>query len=161
MVWECIRNTFRKKDEGPMKEKVQVKGKLDLYGYNRGEDGELHQVFHKSIDNGVVDDGFDLLCDVLGNSTQPDSLSYMAVGDGVAGGDDATALTNETDRQSAAYAHTSGTKYFTLTATFTSPDGIKEYGLFNADSGGTMFNIASFDPITVDELVATATVTFS
>lgn len=138
-------------------EKLRVCGKVTLIG--RDKTGKL--LFVKNLPNLITDAGFDLISNVLGLNSQPSDITHMAIGDGTAGGTGATTLTNETDRQTAAYAHTGGTKTMTFTATFTSVVAATEYGCLNASSGGSLLNTAGFTAITVDSLEIVCTITLS
>jgi len=98
----------------------------------------------------------------------PTSSTHIAIGEGTTAetvGD--TALETEQDRQSATITEPSNvsTKY---EHEFTFGSGISfaitELGLFNASSGGTMFNRATFSARNVDDtisLIATVIVTVS
>jgi hypothetical protein len=144
-----------KKDKN--REAINIKGKLKLIG--RDKNGKV--VFIKEVPNLITNAGFDFIADVIGNPTQPSEITHMAIGNGVAGDATDTTLTSETDRQAATYAHTTGTKTFTFTATFTSVVAATEYGCFNNSSGGTMLNTAGFPSITIDSLQIVATFTLS
>jgi len=151
-------NKKEKERKNPMnKEGIKIKGGLKLTG--RDKNGKV--VFIKKQDNLITDAGFDFICDVIAKDSQPGDITHMAIGDGVAGDETATSLTNETDREAAIYAHTPGTKTFTFTATFTNVSGATEYGCLNAAVAGTLLNTAGFDAITVDNLEIEATFTLS
>lgn len=106
----------------------------------RPDGSGVHHVQRNLITNA----GFDLVCDVLGKNAQPSDLTHIGIGTGTtaaAAGD--TTLDTQTARIEATYAHTSGTKVFTLEAVFAAGTGtgnIAEVGAFNAASSGTMFN---------------------
>ena len=138
-------------------EPLKVCGKVKLTG--RDKAGNI--VFVKYLPNLITNAGFDLISDVLGLNAQPSDITHMAIGNGAVGDATATTLTNETDRQTAAYAHTPGTKTFTFTATFTTVVAATEYGCLNADAVGTLLNTAGFTAITVDSLEIVCTVTLS
>jgi hypothetical protein len=142
-------------------EKMKVSGKIRLIGSNYDELGTLRQVFDITKDNLITDAGFDLISDVLGLNAQPSDITHMAVGTGAVGNAADTTLTTETDRQTATYAHSAGTKTCTFTATFTSPAAVTEYGLLNAAAAGSLLNTAGFTAITVDSLEIVATITLS
>lgn len=100
-------------------------------------------------DNLIVDVGFDLIADALCKASgRPDVMSHIAVGAGTVAADHAdTALGSELARKAATYAHTAGTKTFTLTATFAAGEGtgaITEAGILNAAVGGIMFDRVVF-----------------
>lgn len=143
------------------KEHLKVCGKVRLIGSNYDKDGILRQVFDRTLPNLITNAGFDLISDVLGLNAQPSDITHMAIGNGAVGDATATTLTNETDRQLAAYAHTPGTKTFTLTATFSSVVAATEYGCLNAAAAGSLFNTAGFTSITVDNLEIVMTGTLS
>ena len=144
-----------KKDKN--REAINIKGKLKLIG--RDKNGKV--VFIKEVPNLITNAGFDFIANVIGATSQPNEITHMAIGNGVAGDATDTTLTSETDRQAATYAHTTGTKTFTFTATFTSVVAATEYGCFNNSSGGTMLNTAGFPSITIDSLQIVATFTLS
>lgn len=139
------------------KENFSISGGIKLTG--RDKDGKI--VFIKEQKNLITNAGFDFICDVIGLNAQPSDITHMAIGNGTAGNATATTLTSETDRQSATYAHTPGTKTFTLTATFTTVVAATEYGCLNAAAAGTLLNTAGFSAITVDSLQIEATFTLS
>lgn len=144
-----------KKDKN--REAINIKGKLKLIG--RDKNGKV--VFIKEVPNLITNAGFDFIADVIGKDSQPNEITHMAIGNGVAGDATATTLTSETARSAATYAHTAGTKTFTFTATFTSVVAATEYGCFNASENGTMLNTAGFTAITIDSLQIVATFTLS
>lgn len=136
-------------------EPIKVSGSVKLTG--RDKTGKI--LFVKNLPNLITNAGFDLISDVLGLNAQPPDITKMAIGDGVAGDATATALTNQTDIQDAVYAHTPGTKTFTLTATFTTVVAATEYGCLNTTP--TLLNTAGFTAITVDSLEIVMTGTLS
>jgi len=138
-------------------ENVGICGKVRL----TGRDKEGNVIFVKHLKNLITNSGFDLICDVIGLDTQPSDITHMAIGNGVAGGVEATTLTSETARVTATYDHTAGTKSCSFTATFTNVTAATEYGLLNASVGGSLLNIAGFSSITVDSLEIIATLTLS
>lgn len=147
-----------KKLDRPDIEGLKVSGGLKLTGRNK--DGSILWVMKE--DNLITDDGFDLISDVIGLNAQPSDITHMAVGDGAASTGDANVLTSETQRKTTTYAHTTGTKTFTFTTTFsTGVTAVTEYGCFNDSTGGTMLNTAGFSAITVDSLEIEATFTLS
>lgn len=116
-------------------------------------DGKLKD--ERRTTNTITDAGFDLICALLGNPTRPTQLTHIGIGWGT-GANTAFAATQtdlqgvNKDRNAATYAHTNGTKTFTLEATWgandpsTSEAVIEESGCFNAASGGTMLNRVVF-----------------
>jgi len=147
-----------KKLDRPDIEGLKVSGGLKLTG--RDKEGTLLWV--RKEKNLITVPGFDLISDVIGLDSQPSDITHMAVGDGVASTGDANVLTSETQRKTTTYAHTTGTKTFTFTTTFsTGVTAITEYGCFNDSTGGTMLNTAGFSSITVDSLEIVTTFTLS
>lgn len=124
--------------------------------------------------------GYDHLCNTCSaTAAQPAAANYLALtanNTPPAAGD--TTLTAEIAtagggliRAQAAYAHTPGTKVFTLVKTFTAngsdalPVTVTKFGVFNAASAGTMFasnqiTAAAF-AASGDAMALTETVTFS
>jgi hypothetical protein len=142
-----------------MKEALNIKGHLTAVLTK--PDGSVIRV---DKDNMIVDGGFDFICDVIGNPSQPTEMAYIAVGtNNTAAAATQTALLAEVDRNAAIYSHTAGTKSFTLTATFNPGEataGLQEAGIFNAPSLGTMLNRVTF-PIINKDAADTLTVTFT
>lgn len=138
-------------------EQLKVCGKVTLIG----RDKEGNWLWTKNLPNLITNAGFDLICNVIGLPAQPNEVAWMAIGNGAAGGVTATTLTSETSRQAATYAHTAGTKVFTLTATFTAVVAATEYGCLNAAAAGSLLNVAGFTTITVDSLQIVMTGTLS
>ena len=107
----------------------------------------------RTIHNKVVNGGFDLVCDMLGNTTRPARLGYVAIGTGTATtSDSATALgTQWGSRVATTYAHTAGTKLLSLSCVIPAHTGatvsISESGLFTASTGGIMFDRVTFTAI--------------
>lgn len=158
---EGVDKMRKKREKGPDgtmgQEGLKITGGLKLVG--KDKDGNI--LFVKKQKNLITNDGFDLICDVIGLNAQPSDITHMAIGTGTAGDATATALASETDRQTGVYAHTTGTKTFTFTGTFTSVSSGTEYGCFNASTGGDMLNTAGFSSITVDSLEIETTFTLS
>ena len=95
-------------------------------------------------------------------------ISHIAVGTGTTAPAAAqTALVTESARVAATYAHTAGTKVFTMVATFpagTATAALTEAGIFNAASAGTMLDRVTFAVINkgaADTLTVTFTFTLS
>jgi hypothetical protein len=131
-----------------MNEGMKVHGELSLA--LRKADG---QIVEKRKANMIVDAGFDLIADALGSPTRPALLSHIAVGDdntNTAAAAGQTALLSEIFRKAATYAHTAGTKTFTLSTTLATGEAtgaLTEAGVFNADTAGTMFDRVVFDVV--------------
>lgn len=109
--------------------------------------------------NMIVNSGLELLIGSLINTgaNRPNPLSYVAIGTGAGVTTAAmTALVTETNRASGTWTHTSGTNTFKITAAFARGavvGTIKEGGVFNAASSGTMFDRVLFTsaiPVTSD-----------
>lgn len=128
--------------------------------------GEV-EVVHK--DNLIVDSGFDLIADAIFNPTRPGAAQYIAIGtSSTAAAAGQTALVAQlSTRAVATYAHTPGTKVATVEYTFlpgTHTGAIVEAGIFNASSGGTMFDRVVFPVVNKgadDTLTTTFTLTMS
>ncbi|WP_051258860.1 hypothetical protein [Chitinibacter tainanensis] len=113
--------------------------------------------------------GFDLIADALGKASgRPSVLSHIAVGTGTtAVAANQTALVTELVRVAATYAHTAGTKVFTITASLPAGTGtgaITEAGVFNASSAGIMLDRVTFPVVNKgadDTLDVTFTFTMS
>lgn len=129
---------------GVFKDKMHLHGSLTLTLTK--EDGSI-ETRHK--DNLVVDAGFDLIADAIGaTASRPAIISHIAVGTGAvapAAGD--TTLGTELVRQAATYAHTAGTKVFTMTTTLAAGVGsgaITEAGVLNAATLGDLLDRVTF-----------------
>lgn len=114
--------------------------------------------------NMILNAGFDFICDAIGNATQPTEMNYIAVGTGSTSvAATQTQLVAEIDRNAASYAHTAGTKVFTLTATFGTGEAvgaITEAGVANASTGGIFLDRVTF-PVINKETNDTLTITFT
>lgn len=102
------------------------------------------------------------------SSGRPGVMSHIAIGTGTtAAAVGQSALIAQIAIKSATYSHSSGTKTFTLTATFSPGVGtgaITEAGVFNAASGGIMLDRVVFAVInksSADTLNVTFTFTLS
>ena len=117
-------------------------------------EGNLKQKFTKH--NLITNVGYDFLCNCFANATRPDPMEYIAVGAGTttpALTD--TTLVNELERLKAGYSHTSADKFLTLSATFAAgvaTGALTEAGIFNAASGGVMFDRVTYPVINKEEL---------
>ena len=154
-----IGDTFKMSGTKEAEEGLKICGKVRLIGHNK--DGSL--VFDREIPNLITNAGFDAICAQIGNPTQPNEFGWMAIGNGAVGGAAATLLTSETARVAASYAHTGGTKIFTITGTFSTVTAATEYGCFNVVTANTatLLNTAGFTAITIDSLTIVATFTLS
>lgn len=145
-------------------DKLKMIGSLTLM-LEKGN-GEV-EVTHR--DNIIVNGGFDLIADAIGRATgRPAVISHIAVGTGTtAEAATQTTLVTELSRIAATYAHTAGTKVFTMTATFAAgvaTGAITESGVFNAASAGTMLDRVVFPVVNKgadDTLTAVFTFTLS
>lgn len=123
---------------------AEVKRRADVAGWFalecRGPDGELK--WQEDIRNLITNAGFDFIAAAMFASSQPDAMSHIAIGSGATAPAVAdTAMQTELARGAANYAHSAGTKVSTLTREFAAGTGtgtVREVGVFNAASGGTM-----------------------
>lgn len=131
---------------------------------------ELNGQVVREFDNLIVDGGFDAIAAALGDSSpaRPAAFNYIAVGtDGTAAASGNTALGSQLARKAATYAHTAGTKVWTLTVTFEAGEAtgaIMESGVFNAAAAGNMLSRQTFAVVNkaaTDTLVVTWTYTLS
>lgn len=118
------------------------------------ENMNLKQKFVKH--NLIVDKGYDFISDCFGNSTRPAAMRYIAVGTGTAApAATNTALGSEVLRKACTYTHTASSKFFTLNVTFNPGEAsaaLTEAGVFNATSGGSMFDRVTYPVINKDAL---------
>lgn len=128
------------------KEALKLKG--SFIATLRHKDGSVEV---KRKDNLILNGGFDFICNALASTSQPSPMGYTAVGTGTtAVAATQTALVTELTRVAATYAHTAGTKVFTLTSNFpagTATGAITEAGICNASSAGTFLDRVVFDVI--------------
>lgn len=128
------------------KDEMKIKGSLNVVIHHANGDVETR---HK--DNLILNGGFDYICAAMADPTRPAVMGYTAVGTGTtAVVATQTALVTEIKRKAASYAHSSGTKLFTLTTTFDAGEAtgaITEAGICNAASGGTFLDRVVFDVI--------------
>ena len=153
-----IGDSFKMSGAKKAEEGLRICGKVRLIGHNK--DGSLAFDYEKP--NLITNAGFDAICAAIANPTQPNEFGWMAISNGAVGDATATALAaTETERVAATYAHTGGTKIFTITGVFTTVVAAISYACFNADANGTMLNTAGFDVITIDSLTIVMTGTLS
>lgn len=125
------------------REDAKIKGAIEVVLKHANGDIETRRK-----DNLILNGGFDFICAAMGDTNRPALMGYTAVGtgtDAVAAAQ--TALVEEIARKPAAYAHSKGTKVFTLTTTFTAGEAtgaITEAGICNAASGGTFLDRVVF-----------------
>lgn len=124
------------------REMIVLKGRATFRLFDR--DGNLKH--EDVIENGITDDGYDLVCQLLAG-VGGTKVSYIGIGDDNTAFDPTqTDLQGTSYRKSATYAHTGGTKVFTLTASWGQDEpiagtfGVEEGGIFNAASGGDMLS---------------------
>ena len=123
-----------------MTDKVGIKGTaraILTHGDGRVEVIEEH--------NMIMNAGFDLLISSLINSAgRPNPLSYVAIGSGTtATAATQTALADEKYRTQGTWDWTPGSKTFTISASWAQGavlGTITEGAVFNASTGGTMFD---------------------
>ena len=147
-----------------IEEGMNIKGAITLLLARAS--GEV-EVVHK--ENIIVNGGFDFVADAIGNaSSRPGVMGWIALGTGTtAAAATQTALITEIKRNAATYAHTTGTKVFTFTASYPAGDAtgaITEAGVFNAASAGSMFDRVVFPVVNKgadDSLTAVFTFTMS
>lgn len=133
---------------------------VQLFGPDGGLKAERH------VENLVVDAGENHIADQLSSSPGQSAMSHMAIGTGstaAAFGD--TALGTETDRN-ALTSRTDAVNVVTYVGTWAAGDGtnsaLREAGIFNNSSGGTMLAravYANIDKQAADTLTITWTVT--
>ncbi len=130
-----------------MKENFGMRGDVTII--LRDKHGNVKD--QRDIRNTIVDVGYDFICDVIGNTTQPGDMHWTGIGTGTTGvlGSDTT-LETEVVRVVNVYAHSTGTKVFTHTADYGAGVGtgaITESALLNAASLGIMLNRIVFSVI--------------
>jgi len=154
-----ISDSFKMSGIKKAEESLHICGKVRLIGHNKN--GSLAFDFERP--NLITNAGFDAICAQIGNPTQPNEFGWMAIGDGAVGNATAVLLTSEDQRVAATYAHTGGTKIFTISGTFTTVVAATEYGCFNIATANTatLLNTAGFTAITIDSLTIIATFTLS
>ena len=109
-------------------------------------------VMTRRKDNLILNVGFDFICDaVAAAKNRPAVMGFTAVGTGTTAVDATqTALVKELARKGAAYAHTAGTKVFTMQTTFNAGEAtgaITEAGICNAAMNGIFLDRVTFDVI--------------
>ena len=131
-----------------MKKEEMMKLKGSFTAILRRKDGSVEV---KRKDNLILNVGFDFICNAIAATSQPAPMAYTAVGTGTAAvAATQTALATELTRVAATYAHTAGTKVFSLTSFYpagTATGAITEAGICNASSGGTFLDRVVFDVI--------------
>ena len=123
-----------------MTDKLQVKGTARAILTHK--DGRKEIIEEHNM---IMNVGFDLLISALINSAnRPDPLGYVAIGTGTtATAATQTALANEAYRKAGTWSWNAGEKKFTITAEWETgavSGTITEGAVFNASTGGTMFD---------------------
>jgi len=132
-----------------LKEGFKLRGRAEFFVYDKS--GKLKRYFDAGW-NDITDVGFDFICDVIANSTQPAHMGYIGIGWGA--GANTAFDAGQTDLQGAStdrnavvtYDHTADTKVFYVEAEWGVDDPsasevtIEESGCFNAAAAGTMLN---------------------
>lgn len=128
------------------KDNLKLKGAIHIV--LRHADGKVET---RRKDNLILNGGFDFICAAIAGSSRPSIMGFTAVGTGTTSvAATQSGLTNEIKRKAASYAHTPGTKVFTLTTNFAAGEAtgaITEAGICNAASGGTFLDRVTFDVI--------------
>lgn len=103
--------------------------------------------------NMIVDSGFDFICDVMGNDTQPVNVSRIQVGQGTTDTQASmTALEDMIAEQTATYTHVNGTRVFELSTHFDpgiATGALTEAGVFTAS--GIMLDRVTFRVANIDD----------
>lgn len=140
--------------------------KVIVTGELLDDDGNLKQKFVKH--NLITNAGYNFLADCFGATSRPSPMNYIAVGTGTtAPALTQTALVKQLSRKSATYNHTANTTSLTLSTTFYAGEAtgaLTEAGIFNASSGGIMFDRITFPVINkqdLDIVIITFTITFT
>lgn len=108
-------------------------------------------VIARRKDNIIVNAGFTFICDALGNAgARPAVLSHIAIGtDPTATDVSQTALLAEIFRKAATFSKPA-VNQFQLDVLFSEGEGtgtLREAGVFNASSGGTLFDRVVYSPL--------------
>ena len=161
-------NEGRKKEpkkDRKNKKTVTIKGKWHVV--LRGPDGRIKD--ERNGENVITTNGLEYLASYLHSANTAGSwtMNYVAIGtDSTAELNTDTALGTELSRHTGTVTYTSGGIY-EVVATFAAGSGtgaIVEYGLFDANTGGTMLNRSTESVINKgasDTLEATTQITFS
>lgn len=128
--------------------------KVIVIGELFDKDGNLKQKFVKH--NLITNKGYDFLCNAFANTTRPNPMKYIAVGsDTVAPRVTDIALGREVVRQQAEFSHATNTNFLTLGTTLdagVATGALTEAGIFNASTGGDLFDRVTFPVINKDKL---------
>ena len=128
------------------KDNLKLKGAIHIV--LRHADGKVET---RRKDNLILNGGFDFICAAIAGSSRPPIMGFTAVGTGTTSVvENQSKLISEISRKAASYAHTAGTKVFTLTTNFAAGEAtgaITEAGICNAAIGGTFLDRVTFDVI--------------
>ena len=106
--------------------------------------------------NLITSAGYDYLADCMCNATRPAPLKYIAFGSGTTAVKVSdTQLVSERVRKQCDYNHIAGNTYLALGATLGAGEAtgkLTEAGLFNASSGGVLFDRVVFPEMNKEEL---------
>lgn len=129
------------------------------------ENGDLKQKFVRH--NLITNSGYNFLADCFGNATRPSPMNYIAVGTGTTTPTlTQNALVNQLLRKQATFSHATNATSLTLTTTFAAGEAtgaLTEAGIFNASTGGLMFDRVTFPVINkqdLDVVIITFTIIF-
>lgn len=157
--------TKQKQEAGQVAARVRGRLRLELIG----PDGQTKQVVEK--DNLVVNAGLNQLREMMFDSVSPTALTlytHIAIGSGAtAAALTDTALVSELARRAFDNYTAGGTGVATVDVTVPAGTGtgaITEAGIFDASSGGNMFNRVVFTSVNKtasDALKVSFTITFS
>jgi hypothetical protein len=136
-----------------MTKSLKISGKFigTLTNHKTGE------IFQWEKHNMVVQAGFNWLYQLMSNKTsRPQAITHIAFGTGTTTTtSNMTALVNEVYRASVTANWDPITREITFSGTIPTMSGlnvsISEVGLFNAATGGTMFDRATFSPKGIDD----------
>lgn len=106
--------------------------------------------------NLITSAGYDFLADCMCNATRPAPLKYIAFGSGTTAPKISdTKLVSEKIRKQCDYNHLVGNTYLALGVTLGAGEAtgtLTEAGLFNASSGGVLFDRVVFPEMNKEEL---------
>lgn len=106
--------------------------------------------------NLITSAGYNFLADCMCNTTRPSPLKYIAFGSGTTEPKlSDTALASERVRKQCDYSHLAGSTYLALGVTLGAGEAtgkLTEAGLFNASSGGVLFDRVVFPEMNKEEL---------
>ncbi len=142
---------------------ISIKGHVVMVLYD--QNGVVKE--NREFNNLITNAGFDGMSAAISGDYSA-AYKYIAIGTGtMAAAAIDTALESEATRALGTYAHTAGTKVFTVTASFAAGVGtgaVSEAGVLNAASDGTLLSRQTFGVINkgaLDSLQITWTYTLS